>query len=107
MLTKDDLKEIKKLFVPLEEDISDVRKELGDVRSDVGTVQSGLTDVQRNLTVVQKSLGEVSKDLSIVHKRVRKIEETTDIMVKVFDEADVKLHQRVTKIEKHLGFPKN
>lgn len=56
---------------------------------------------------IQTELEPIKKDLGDIKKRVRKIEKTTDVMVKSFDEEDVRLHKRVSKIEQHLGLPKN
>lgn len=68
-------------------------------------------DLQQIGTVVQnqiqKELEPIKKDLSEVKKKVTRIEKTVNIMVKAFDEEEVRLHKRVTKIEQHLGFPKN
>lgn len=41
----------------------------------------------------------------MLKKSVRKIEKTLDIAIKTFDDQDVKMAKRVTKIEQHLNFP--
>lgn len=56
---------------------------------------------------IQTELEPIKKDLTDVKKGVRKIEKTTDVMIDMFDVADVKLQKRVTRIEEHLNLPKN
>lgn len=59
---------------------------------------------QDDLNQIKKIVEPLGKDIKDVKKRVKRIEKTTDVMIKVFDREDVKLHKRVTKIEEHLGF---
>lgn len=60
-----------------------------------------------DLKEIKNLLNPLEKDLRDVKKRVRKIEKTADVMIGMFDAADVKLQKRVTRIEEHLNLPKN
>ncbi len=82
-LTKADLQEISKI----------IRNELDPVKED--------------LSGVKEDLSGVKEDLKDVKQRVRKIETNVETMLGFLDEQDVKLHKRVSKIEKHLNLPHN
>lgn len=116
MLTKDDLEQIRKVIRnEVNAEVKDSTRTLdGQIRISRMQIQQNISElddrmknVEIRLDSVQKDVSGLKKDLSDVKKRVKKIEKTTDIMVKFFGEEDVKFHKRVTKIEQHLGFPKN
>lgn len=84
MLTNNDLKQIKKIIDPLAEDLNSVKNDLNGVKKD---------------------LSELKVDLKDVKKRVRKTERTVSLIAKNYDEGDVLLARRVTKLEQHVGLP--
>jgi hypothetical protein len=49
----------------------------------------------------------VDRKLIPVKKDLRYLKKTVNIIAKNYYEADVKLRRRVSRIEKHLGFPEN
>lgn len=55
--------------------------------------------------VVEEQIDPLKKDVKILKKSVKKIEKTLDVAIKAFDEEDVKMAKRITKIEQHLNFP--
>jgi len=63
-------------------------------KNDLNEIRSIVNDEIE--TVVAKHLKPVKKDL-------RWLKKTVDIVARNYDEEDVKLGRRVTKIEKHLG----
>lgn len=76
MLTKSDLKQIGNVF--------DQRLEQG-------------------LEPIKSDLGNVKKDLKYLKKKVNRIDKTVSLVVKNYDEGDVKLARRVKRVEEHLG----
>lgn len=70
-------------------------------------IDERLGPIEQRLGSIETDLGEVKKDLKSVKTRVKRIEKTVDVMAKLFDKADVRLHKRVTRIETHLGLPQN
>lgn len=105
MLSNDDLSKIKKI----------IREEVGnEVKNASQTLESqirlsrmqiqndiaSLEDRVKNLEVRTSSVE--SKAVSI-EKKLGKVQKTLDIAIRMFDEADIKLHKRVKKIEEHLG----
>ena len=50
-------------------------------------------------------LEPIKKDLKYLKKKVNRIDETVNLIVANYDEADVKLERRVKKIEQHLVLP--
>lgn len=48
---------------------------------------------------------EVDTLLKPIKKDLRYLKKTVDIVVKNYDEADVKLERRVKKIEEHIALP--
>ncbi len=61
------------------------------------------SDLKEIKNIVYNTVEPLSKDIKDVKKRVRKIEKTVDIAIKMFNEDDVKLARRVKKIEGHLN----
>ncbi len=62
-------------------------------------------DLEQIGDVIEAKLEPVKKGVFEVKKRVRKIEKTTDVVAKMFNEDDMKLSRRITRIEDHLGLP--
>ena len=89
-LTKSDLLEISKI----------VKNEVDPLKTDLSGVKSDLSDVKTDLSGVKTELQDVKQS-------VKKIEKNVETMLGFLDEQDVKLHKRVSKIEKHLNLPQN
>lgn len=88
MLTKTDLNQIRgvvheEIDVVVEDRLKPIRKDL----SQIGNVVDEKLD---------RKLKPIKKDL-------RYLKKTVDLIVKNYDEADVKLHRRVRKIEEQIG----
>jgi len=52
---------------------------------------------------LDKRLEPIRKDLKYLKKKVNRIDKTVNLIVRNYDEADVKLERRVRKIENHIG----
>lgn len=52
---------------------------------------------------LEAELEPVKKDLKYLKKKINRIDKTVSVIVKNYDEGDVKLDRRVTRIEKHLN----
>lgn len=67
--------------------------------------------IDQKLEPIKKELGQVGqvidekleKQLKPIKKDLRYLKKTVDLIVRDYDEADVKLQRRVSKIEVHLG----
>ncbi|MEK7451180.1 MAG: hypothetical protein AAB662_04565 [Patescibacteria group bacterium] len=59
--------------------------------------------IEEKLEPIKKDLTGLKKDVKYLKKKVNRIDKTVSLTVKNYDEADVKLGRRVTKIEAHLG----
>lgn len=86
MLTKTDLKQIGNV---IDDKLDPVKKDLTGLKSDV----SGL----------KQDVGGLKQDMKYLKKKVNRIDKTLSLVVKNYDEADVKLQRRVRKIETHIG----
>lgn len=62
-------------------------------------------DLNRIGDVIDEKLAPVRKDLTCLKKKVSRIDRTVNLIVRNYDEADVKLQRRVRKIEHHLALP--
>lgn len=64
------------------------------------------SDITQIREVIQ---GEIEtafdRELKPIKKDLRCLKKTLNIVIKNYDEGDVKLGRRVTRIEKHLGLP--
>lgn len=54
-------------------------------------------DLEQIKKILDDRIGPLTKDLKDVKKRVRKIEKTTDVMIKFFNKEDLMLQKRVEK----------
>lgn len=54
-------------------------------------------------TSLEQKLDPVKTDLKYLRKKVNRINKTVGIIVKNYDEGDVKLAKRIKKIEQHLA----
>jgi len=110
-LTKSDLLEISKIVKnevdPLKTDLSGVKTELSGIKTELSDVKSDLSGVKTELSDVKSDLSGVKTELQDVKQSVKKIEKNVETMLGFLDEQDVKLHKRVSKIEKHLNLPQN
>lgn len=62
------------------------------------------TDLNQIRVVVNEEVeGVVEKKLKPVKKDLRYLRKTVDLIVKNYDEADVKLQRRISKIEQHIS----
>ena len=84
MLTKNDLSQIKTIV----EEVVDTKLE------------------EKLESKLEEKLTPVKKDLHSIKTRLRRVEKTVDVMAKVFDRQDVRLHKRVERIETHLHLPR-
>jgi len=110
MLTKTDLSQIRDV----------VREEVD------ATIEDRLKPIKKDLSqigqVIDEKLEPIKKDLKYLKKKINRIDKTVDIIVKNYDEADVKLFRRISfvrnpawklpsgqrrvrKIEHHLALP--
>jgi hypothetical protein len=61
--------------------------------------------LKQELEPIKKDLTDLKKDAKYLKKKVNRIDETVNLIVKNYDEADVKLQRRVRRIEHHLALP--
>ncbi|MBI4098167.1 MAG: hypothetical protein HY426_03950 [Candidatus Levybacteria bacterium] len=60
------------------------------------------TDLQQIGEVIDIKLEPVKKDLKVLKKDVNYLKKSVDLVVKKYDEGDVALGKRVSRIEEHL-----
>lgn len=99
MLTKNDLEQIGKVVDER------LEKRLGPVEQRLGNVEQRFDPIKQRLDNVEQKLDPISKDLKYLKKKVNRINKTLDLVVKNYDEADVKPQRRVSRIEQHLALP--
>ncbi|OGH44442.1 MAG: hypothetical protein A3J14_03250 [Candidatus Levybacteria bacterium RIFCSPLOWO2_02_FULL_37_18] len=93
MLTKTDLKQIEGIVQGV------VRNETRQI------IQQELEPIRKETRqIIQQELEPIRKDTKTLKRDMRYVKKTIDIMVRMFNEDDVKLRKRVEKIEDHLGF---
>ena len=75
-------------------------------KTDLKQIEGIVQGVVRNETrqIIQQELEPIRKDTKTLKRDMRYVKKTIDIMVRMFNEDDVKLRKRVEKIEDHLGF---
>ncbi len=85
MLTKNDLTQIGKV-------IDDrLEKRLGHIETRLGHVEQRFDPIEKGIKYLKKKVNRMNK--------------TLDLVVKNYDEGDVKLERRVSRIEHHLALP--
>ena len=104
MLTKTDLNQIRGIVHDevdkvvndkLDIKLKPIKRDIGGLRQDIGGIRQNLSGLAQGVTDLQKDMKNVKKDLRYVRK-------TLNVVVKNYDEGDVLLGRRVTKIEEHL-----
>ncbi len=95
-LTKSDLKQIKEVVGNVVDERLEVKLE---EKFDQFEIKLEHKFDQKLETKLEKKLKPIKKDLNYIRK-------TVDILVKDYDERDVKLSKRVDRIGLHLSLPK-
>ncbi len=109
MLTKSDFDQIGKAVRKIvreevETEVSDAKKTLeSQIRLSKLEIKSVISDVDDRVKNVEVTVSTLEKDMKKAKKDLSYIKKTVDLIVKNYDEGDVLLGKRVTKIEKHLG----
>lgn len=102
MLTKDDLKEIKKIM--REEVGNEVKSSSQTLESQIRLsrmqIQSDIASVEDRVKNLEIKLVEIDKELN---RKINRVQKTLNIAIKMFDETDVKHNKRISLIEDHLG----
>lgn len=65
-------------------------------------IDNKLEPIKKDLTILKTDVTILNKDVKYLKKKVNRIDRTVSLIVKNYDEADVKLEKRVRKIEHHL-----
>lgn len=65
------------------------------------------SDLEQIGSVIEEKIKPLESEIKDIKKSVKKIEVNVESMLGFLDEQDVKLHKRVTRIEKHLNLPQN
>ena len=88
MLTKSDLNQIR---VVVNEEVDVI-------------IENKLKPVRKDLSQIGNVIDEkLDKKLKPIKRDLRYLKKTVDLIVKNYDEADVKIERRVRKIEDHIG----
>ncbi|MBI4096377.1 MAG: hypothetical protein HY425_01535 [Candidatus Levybacteria bacterium] len=96
MLTKTDLNQIRGV---VHEEVDIIVEE---------KLESKLKPIREELSLAGQVIDEkLDSKLKPIRKDLRYLRTTVDIIVKNYDEADVKLHRRVRRIEHHLALPED
>lgn len=78
------------------------KTDLSQIRSVVHEEVDIIVEEKLN-SKLKLELEPIKKDLTSLKKDVKYLKKTVDIVVASYDEADVKLQRRVSKIERHLA----
>jgi len=76
-----------------------------DLQQIGNVVDERLKPIENRLGNVENRLGNIEGHLKVVKKDVSQLKKTLSIVIKNYDEADVKLSRRVSRIENHLSLP--
>ncbi len=63
------------------------------------------SDLSKIGNVIEERLEPVKKDMKYLKKKVNKIDKAVSIIGKNYDQGDVELGRRMTKIEQYLDLP--
>ena len=96
MLTKDDLKEIKKIIIPLE-------NEFGEVKNTIGTLTQDTKSISNELGLVKININILAKDTKVIKTSVKKVDKTVNVMLDRLDREQMKQRKSIKRIEDHLG----
>lgn len=115
-LTTDDLKAIRKVIrEEVTTEVKDssntletqIRLSKMEVKSSIRELDDRMKNVEIRMDNVAESVAASGNDIKVLKKDVNFIKKTTNIIAKNYDEGDVALHRRLTKVEKHLNLPQN
>ena len=110
-LTKSDLQQIGNIveekLQPIKTDVGQLKTDVAGLKTDVGQLKTDVAGLKTDVGQLKTDMTGVKKDLKSVKKDVRYLRKTINIVVKNYDEGDVRLDRRVTRIETHLGLPQN
>lgn len=80
------------------------KTDLNQIRGVVSEEVDGkLEPIKKDLMGLKQDVGGLKQDMKYLKKKVNRIDKTLSLVVKNYDEADVKLQRRVKKIETHIG----
>ena len=80
------------------------KTDLSQIRSVVHEEVDVIVEEKLN-SKLKLELEPIKKDLKYLKKKVNRIDETVNLIVANYDEADVKLERRVRKIEQRIALP--
>ena len=98
MLTKTDLNQIRSVVHEEVDVVVEERLEKG-----LGTIREDISGLKQDMGTLKQDVGNLQKDMKYLKKKVNRIDRTVNLVVKNYDETDVKLEKRVRKIESHIG----
>jgi len=75
------------------------------VQSEINELDDRMKNVEIRVENVGSKADKLDKRLSAMDKNIKYIRKTVKIIAKNYDEGDVKLGKRVTRIEEHLNIP--
>ena len=104
MLTKSDLSQIRKIIrEEVETEVSDAKKTLESlIRISKLEIKSSINDVDDRLKNVEIGVDMLEKDMKNVKKDLKYLKQTANLIIKNYEEEDIKLQKKVTRIEEHL-----
>lgn len=85
----------------------EIRMSRMHIQQDISELDDRMKNVEIRVDNLGKDIVDLKKDVTDVKKRVRKIEKHVNTIAILYDETDVKLAKRVSKIEGHLGIASN
>lgn len=87
----------------LKTDVSGLKSDVNDLKTDVSGLKSDVNELKTDVSGLKSDVTKLTVDMKGVKKSLKYLTKTVDIIVKNYDENDVKLERRVMKIEKHIG----
>lgn len=68
-------------------------------------IEEKLEPIREDVLGLKQGVDDLQKDMKYLKKKINRIDKTVSLVVKNYDEEDVKLARRVRKIEQHLALP--
>lgn len=80
-----------------------IRQSRMQIQDEINQLDNRMKNVEISVDNLDKDVDYLKKGMTDVQRRVKKIEKNVDTIARLYDETDVKLAKRVSRLENHLG----
>ena len=91
-------------IISLNQGLLSLQQGQADLQQDVSSLKQGQTDLQQDVSSLKQGQTDLKKDMKSVKKQLKKIKQTQDDLIDVFDQDIIENRKKIDSIETRLSF---